>query len=109
MKPLSKGFLTFEFLTSFICTCSNLLADFCPGLFQPVDGAAVEGRGDLQHSVVVVEAATDVGHRQPLLYGAGPGADVRVGHYLRRHQVTHLWREDADGKTFILHLVRKWD
>lgn len=42
---------------------SNLFADFCPGLLQPVDGAAVESRGDLQHSVVVVEAATDISHR----------------------------------------------
>lgn len=75
--------------------CSNLFADFGPGLLQSVDGAAVESRGDLQHTVVVVEAATDIGHRQPLFYGAGPGADICVGHYLRSHQVTHLWREDA--------------
>lgn len=74
---------------------SNLFADFCPGLLQSVDGAAVERGGDLQHAVVVVEAATDIGHGQPLFDGAGPGADVRVGHYLRCHQVTHLWREDV--------------
>lgn len=52
----------------------NLFADFGPGLLQPVDGTAVEGRGDLQHTVVVVEAATDICHRQPLLNGAGSGA-----------------------------------
>lgn len=68
----------------------DLFADFGPGLFQPVDGAAVERGGDLQHAVVVVEAAADVGHRQPLLYGAGPGAHVSVGHNLRGHQITHL-------------------
>ncbi len=72
---------------------SNLFADFRPGLLQPVDGAAIESRGDLQHSVVVIEAATNISNRQPLFDGAGPGADVSVGHYLRCHQVTHLCRE----------------
>lgn len=72
---------------------TNLFADFCPCLLQPEDGAAIERRGDLQHSVVVVEAAADIGHSQPLFDGAGPGADVGVGHYLRRHQVTHLRQE----------------
>jgi len=67
-----------------------LLADFGPGLLQPVDGAAVQGGGDLQHAVVVVEAAADVGHGHPLLDGAGPRAHVRVGHDLRGHQVAHL-------------------
>lgn len=74
---------------------SDLFADFGPRLLQPVDGAAVQSGGDLQHAVVVVEAATDVGHRQPLFYGAGPGAHVGVGHNLRRHQVTHLRRREA--------------
>ena len=70
--------------------CTYLLADLGPGLLQPVDGAAVEGGGDLQHAVVVVEAAADVGHGHPLLYGAGSRAHVRVGHDLGRHQVAHL-------------------
>lgn len=71
----------------------HLLADFSPGLLQAVDGAAVEGRRDLQHPVVIVEAAADVGHGHPLLDGAGPGAHVGVGHDLRRHQVAHLDEE----------------
>lgn len=68
----------------------DLFADFDPGLFQPVDGAAVEGGGNLQHAVVIIEAPADVGHSQPLLYGAGPGAHICVGHNLRGHQITHL-------------------
>lgn len=71
----------------------HLLADFSPGLLQAVDGAAVEGGRDLQHPVVIVEAAADVSHGHPLLYGAGPGAHVGVGHDLRRHQVAHLEEE----------------
>ena len=67
-----------------------LLADLGPGFLQPVDGTAVEGGGDLQHAVVVVEAAADVGHGHPLLNGVGPRAHVRVGHDLGRHQVAHL-------------------
>lgn len=69
---------------------AHLFADLSPGLLQAVDGAAVERRCDLQHPVVVVETATDVGHGHPLLYGAGPGAHVGVGHDLGRHQVAHL-------------------
>ena len=68
----------------------HLLADFGPCLLQPVDGASVEGGGDLQDTIVVVEAAANVSHSHPLLYGAGSGAYICVGHDLRRHQVTHL-------------------
>lgn len=93
METHYKSFVLFFvlFLPTIKLLDSNLFADFCPGLLQPVDGAAVESGGDLQHSIVVVEAATDISHRKPLFYGAGPGANISVGHYLRCHQVTHLW------------------
>lgn len=71
----------------------NLFADFCPGLFKPVDGTAFECSIDLQYSVVVIEAATDVSHCQPLLNGAGSGGHISMGHYLRCYQVTHLWNK----------------
>lgn len=71
---------------------AHLFADLSPGLLQAVDGAAVERRCDLQHPVVVVETAADVGHSHPLLYRAGPGAHVSVGHDLGRYQVAHLQR-----------------
>ena len=73
------------------------LADFGPGLLKSVDGAAVQRGGDLQHAVVVVEAAADVGHGHPLLYGAGPGAHVSVGHDLGCHQVAHLQHQSRAG------------
>ena len=60
----------------------HLFADLGPGLLQTVDGAAIQRGGDLQNSVVVVEAAADVGHSDPLLDGVGPGAHVGVGHDL---------------------------
>lgn len=44
-----------------------LLGDFEPCLLESEDGAAVERRRDLEQSVVVVQAAADVGHRHPLL------------------------------------------
>lgn len=74
---------------------SHLFADFSPGLLQSVDGATVEGWRDLQHSVVIIEAAADVRHSDPLLYGAGPGAHVGVGHNLWGHQVAHLVKENG--------------
>lgn len=76
----------------------HLLADFGPCLLQPVDGTAVEGGGDLQDTIVVVEAAADVGYSHPLLYGAGSGAHICVGHDLRRHQVTHLGGGKAEER-----------
>lgn len=75
----------------------HLFADFSPSLLQAVDGATVEGRRDLQDPVVVVETAADVRHSHPLLYGAGPGAHVGVGHNLWGHQVTHLDKEKRRG------------
>lgn len=58
--------------------CPHLLRNFEPCLFETEDGAAVDGGGDLQHSIVVVQAATYVGHSHPLLDGACPCADVLV-------------------------------
>lgn len=87
----------------------HLFADFSPGLLQTVDGATVEGGRDLQYSIVIVEAAADVRHSDPLLYGAGPGAHVGVGHNLWGHQVTHLdienGREDMRGGAGVNNLT----
>lgn len=79
----------------------HLLGDFEPRLLQPEDGAAVHGRGDLQHGVVVVQAAAYVGHGHPLLDGARPGGDVLVADDFGSNQVTDLHahaRRQAKGK-----------
>lgn len=78
----------------------HLFADFSPSFLQTVDGAAVEGGCDLQDPVVVVETATDVCHSHPLLYGAGPGAHVRVGHNLGGNQVAHLHKKKREDKVW---------
>ena len=68
-----------------------LLGDLEPGFLQAEDGTAVEGGGDLQHRIVVVQAPADVRHRHPLLDGAHPRVDLLVPEDLRRYQVTDLW------------------
>lgn len=73
---------------------SHLLGNLGPCLLEPVDGAAVERRGDFQHPIVVVQTPADIGHCHPLLDGVGPGADVRVRHDLRGNEVTHLQRQE---------------
>lgn len=77
----------------FITCCLYLFADFSPCLLQTVDGAAIERRRDLQHSVVVVQTATDVRHGDPLLDGARSRANISVAHNLGCHKVTHLQRK----------------
>lgn len=82
-------------------SCPHLLGDFEPRLLQPEDGAAVHGRGNLQHGVVVVQAAAYVGHGHPLLDGACPGSDVLVADDFGSNQVTDLHahaRRQAKGK-----------
>lgn len=80
----------FQMMILNFCMPVYLLADFSPGLFQPVYGTAIESRCDLQHAVIVVEAATDICNCQPFLNWVGPGAHLCVGHDLRCHQITHL-------------------
>lgn len=72
----------------------HLLGDLQPGFLQAEDRAAVEGGGDLQHGVVVVQAAADIGHRHPLLDGADARGELLVAEDLRRNQVADL-REAA--------------
>lgn len=72
-----------------------LLGDLEPGFLQAEDGTAVEGGGDLQHGVVVVQAAADVRHGHPLLDGAHPRVDLLVAQDLRRYQVTDLQEDNS--------------
>lgn len=77
----------------FITCCLYLFADFSPSLLQTVDGAAIERRCDLQHSIVVIQTATDVRHSDPLLYRTGSRANISMAHNLGCHQVAHLQRK----------------
>ena len=72
---------------------ADLLGDFEPGLLEAEDRAAVQGGGDLQHSVVVVETAADVGHRHPLLQHAHPQVHIVPLQDLRGDQVADLRAE----------------
>lgn len=67
-----------------------LLGHFEPGLFEAEHRAAVEGRGDLQHSVVVMETAADVRHCHPLLHHRHPRGHIVTAQDLRGNQVTDL-------------------
>lgn len=75
--------------------CSYLLGDLEPGFLQTEDGTAVEGGGDLQHRIVVVQAPADVRHCHPLLDGTHPCIDLLVPEDLRRYQVTDLWGDTS--------------
>ena len=67
-----------------------LLRDLEPGLFQTEYGAAVEGGCDFQNRVVVVETATYVGHRHPLLHDRHPHVHIIPSQDLSGNQVTNL-------------------
>lgn len=69
---------------------AHLLGNLEPGLLEAEDGAAVEGGGDLEHGVVVVETATDVGHRHPFLYDRYSGDHVLTAQDLRGNEVAYL-------------------
>lgn len=58
--------------------CPHLLRNFEPCLLESEDCAAVDGGSDLQHSIVVVQAAANVGNSHPLLDGACPCTDLLV-------------------------------
>lgn len=70
--------------------CGHLLGHFEPGLLEPEHRAAVEGGGDLQHSVVVMETAADVRHSHPLLHHRHPCGHVVTTQDLSGNQVTDL-------------------
>lgn len=69
---------------------ADLLGDLEPGLLQAEDGAAVQGGRDLQHGVVVVETAADVGHSHPLLDDQHSGDHVVAAQDLRGDEVADL-------------------
>lgn len=69
---------------------THLLGNLEPGLLEAKDGAAVEGGGDLEHSVVVVETATDVGHSHPLLYDQHSSDHVLAAQDLGGYEVAYL-------------------
>lgn len=77
---------------------AHLLGHLGPGFLQPVDGGPVQGWGDLQHAVVVVQASANVCHRHPLLNCVGTRADICVIHDLGGHQVTHLRQQESQKR-----------
>lgn len=84
---------------------NDLFTDFSPGFFQPVDGTAVQGRGDLQYAVVIVQTAAYIGYGHPFLYGARPGAYICVAHNLRGYQVTHLHTESEKESHITMQII----
>lgn len=74
---------------------TDLLGDLEPGLLQAEDGAAVQGGCDLQHGVVVVETAADVGHGHPFLYDQHPGDHVVAAQDLCGDEVADLVERGA--------------
>lgn len=87
----------------------DLLGNFEPGPLEAEDGAAVERGRDLQHGVVVVEAATDVRHRHPLLHHRHPRVHVVPVEDLRGDPVTDLTRKRKLFKLILwsVHLSRQ--
>lgn len=80
-KTETQEFLhLYEILVNFTakrtCPKKHLLGDFQPGLLEAEDGAAIERGCDLQHGVVVVEAAADVSHRHPFLNHCHTHVDI---------------------------------
>ena len=78
-----------------------LLGDFEPGLLEAEDGAAVERGRDLQHGVVVVEAATDVSHRHPFLDHRHSHVDVVPVQDLRGNPVADLTKDERKHTVII--------
>lgn len=72
---------------------THLLGNLEPGLFEAEDRAAVEGGGDLEHSVVVVETATDVGHSHPFLYDRYSSDHILTAQDLCGNKVAYLAEE----------------
>lgn len=76
-------------------TVPYLLGDFEPCLLESEDGAAVERGRDLEQSVVVVQAAADVGHRHPLLNHRHTHVDVVTVQDLRCDPVADLKKHNT--------------
>lgn len=73
--------------------CADLLGDLEPGLLEAEDRAAVEGGRDLEHGVVVVETAADVGHGHPFLYDQHSSDHVVAAQDLCGDEVADLVEE----------------
>lgn len=69
---------------------THLLGNLEPSLFEAEDRAAVKGGGDLQHSIVVVETATDVSHSDPFLYDYYPCDHILTAQDLCGNKVAYL-------------------
>ncbi len=72
---------------------THLLGNLQPGLLEAEHRAAVEGGGDLEHGVVVVETATDVGHSHPFLYDHHSSDHVLAAQDLCGNKVAYLAEE----------------
>jgi hypothetical protein len=82
---------------------SDLFRQLFPRLFEPVDRAVDKGCADLQHAVVVVHAAANVGDGRPLFDARHAVRHLAPSHDLRHHQSAHLQLTVFDnlaGNTF---------
>ena len=88
--------------------CTYLLGYFLPRLLESIDGTVDEGGTDLQHTVVVVHAATDVGDGRPLFYARHPVRETLSPHNLRHHQAADFVETLTDEEDLcgFLGLVR---
>lgn len=76
---------------------THLLGNLEPSLLKAEDRAAVKGGGDLEHSVVVVETATDVSHSDPFLYDHYPCDHILTAQDLCGNKVAYL-SEDREKR-----------
>lgn len=75
---------------------THLLRNLEPGLLEAKDRAAVEGGGDLEHGVVVVETAAYVGHSHPFLYDRDPWDHILTAQDLCGNKVAYLAKEKRE-------------
>lgn len=80
-----------------------LLGNFEPSLLEAEDRAAVEGGGDLEHGVIIVETATDVGYSHPFLYDHHSSNHVLTAQDLCGDKVAYLAeeREKINGLYYV--------
>lgn len=69
---------------------AHLLGHLEPGLLEAEHRAAIEGGGDLQDGVVIVETPADVGHGHPFLYDRYASDHVLAAQDLCGNKVAYL-------------------
>lgn len=86
---------------------SHLLGDLQPGLFEAEHRAAVQRRCDLEHSVVVMETAADIGHSHPFLNDHHPSDHIVTAQDLCGNKVAYLSEERGKRRADTQYCFRK--